>query len=781
MWYNEKMKSDKIVRAVAGCLRGVLSVAVVASAGAALAVTEFVTADLAPLKKAGAFGDAVWKDALRQQSDFSFFGVPFKLMAPENTADPTFAVDLEPATWAEAALLFAIDEANAQAMPFATVRFTAGGVTGDVTLDLRAGDGPTAAPEIGRILRGPSGTLHYPVRFVRLPLHPAPVAAAEKGGPMKLEVLAPDGRASAFTIAALTMVKRPPLKETEEGFELSFDVDLTGEKDGELLYEAEGALKIVLRDAAKSPAPGGYDENGGNYLNFRMADGSCPVLEALMPGPTGRIGIPLGALPRADGIHHVRVVFNGTYFTLDVDQSRDEDFPIAPLMWPKGDKGEVKSARVRNFAFSFGAAKGVVPRPAGYALAEGFSAMYWNPRGHNQWLGDVVTTTWDGKLHVFYLVDRRHHNSKGGRGGHWFEHIVTDDLVNWRELPAAVPMDVATEYIGTGTPFMMDGRYCLAYGLHTTRHCDLAEVRRRGLPFGGTYSTSPDGVTFTKSHVVITDDQNPSVYNRADGLFGMGCADHLGKSASIRGPWEKTVTSAPAFGDCPCPFEWNGWHYLIQGFCTMARSRTGAEGTWEDEVLAGRDIYEGLSVPMVAPWKDGRKLLIGWINHVYGWGGWLCFRELVQGPDGHLGTKWVDEMPRPGETKSYAVNPGATLTVEFRCDGAAEPGFAFILDAAAGKARFATRCADGAYADVPTLQDLARKYESKYGAQRIRAGRKYRPDDANDFAIGHIDGLDKPFVVKVNRHFDRKSGITLVDVEIAGRRTMVTRRKGEWK
>lgn len=753
--------------------------AAVAALGVALALTAFRPAvagtafekvDLAPLRKAGAFGDAVWKDALRQTPDVTFGGVPFRLMAPEHTADPPFALDLKPATYAEAAVLFCVDEANPEALPYLTIRFSANGTVGEASVDLRGGDGPTRAPEVGRILRGPSGTLHFPVRVARIPLHPDAVAAAEAAkGPMRLEFLPPAGRTSAFTVAAVTLIAKTPLREAKDGVTLSFDVDLPAPVREGPLYEAEGALVVRVRDARKSPAVG--DADGGNYLNFSLPDGSCPVIEALLPGPTGRLGIPLGALRRPFGTHRVKVVYNGAYFTLDVDERRDEDFPYTALLWPDGDAGSARSPQVRNLAFAFGAPKGAVARDE--ARARGFPGMYWTPADHNAWVGDVVTTVWDGRLHVFYLIDRRHHNSKGGRGGHWFEHLVTDDLVRWDELPTAVPMDESWEYVGTGTPFRMGDLYCLAYGLHTRRH-----VRFEGLPVGGTYATSVDGIHFKKSHKLITDDENPSVYNRPDGLFGMGCVNALKKSASIEGPWEACVTNAPAFGDCPCPFEWNGWHYIIQGFCTMAKSRTGESGTYEDEVLAGHDIYEGLSVPMVAPWKGNRRLLIGWINHCAGWGGWLCLRELVQEPDGCLGTKWVKEVPMPAPVTTYAARPGETLTIAFT--GERGEDFAFVLDSAKGKARFVRRAADGSFPDVPSLQDLARRHASTYGVRRIFAGRAYRPDDAGDFAITHIRGLDRPFEVKVENYYDRKAGITLVDVEIAGRRTMVTRRRGRF-
>ena len=67
------------------------------------------------------------------------------------------------------------------------------------------------------------------------------------------------------------------------------------------------------------------------------------------------------------------------------------------------------------------------------------------------------------------------------------------------------------------------------------------------------------------------------------------------------------------------------------------------------------------------------------------------------------------------------------------------------------------------------------------GRERIRVpGRKYRPDEAGDFAIGNIRGLDTPFTVRIENYFDKKAGISLIDVEIAGQRTMVTRRFGQY-
>ena len=91
------------------------------------------------------------------------------------------------------------------------------------------------------------------------------------------------------------------------------------------------------------------------------------------------------------------------------------------------------------------------------------------PAGHNNWVGDVTTFYHQGRYHVFYLYDRRHHQSKFGQGAHYFEHLSTTDFKTWTEHEAATPLDEQWECIGTGTPFVFNGKLCLSYGLHTTR------------------------------------------------------------------------------------------------------------------------------------------------------------------------------------------------------------------------------------------------------------------------------------------------------------------------
>ena len=68
----------------------------------------------------------------------------------------------------------------------------------------------------------------------------------------------------------------------------------------------------------------------------------------------------------------------------------------------------------------------------------------------------------------------------------------------------------------------------------------------------------------------------------------------------------------------------------------------------------------------MAPFAGGRRLTAGWIGHA-GWGGDLLFRELVQFPDGRLGTKFVPEM-LPAAGPPLAIQP-ESLRGEVAWDG----------------------------------------------------------------------------------------------------------------
>ena len=616
--------------------------------------------------------------------------------------------------------------------------------------------------------------------------------------------------------AATELKDMTPEVVKSDGWTLELDLDLAGVKSDETLYEIPGALTLSVREAGKDPSLNDYDRMRGNYLNFRGADGRSFVVEAVVPGPAGRVGLPLAVTGRANcksGAHRIVLDWKNHRFQISCGRRADFDFPWKDPVWTKGAEGKALSPRVKSVEFSS-------PAKSKSAVADFFEdgrkidapIQYWTPEDHNAWVGDVAVCRFKGRFHVFYLYDRRHHKSKDGKGGHIFAHISSADLRNWVHHPVAVPIEEWWQTVGTGTPFEKDGRLYLTYGWHTSRFMPESETtypqmnayfrdhgkmgvfrygELKGYPMGGTYCVSDDGIRFEQSGILFHTAQNPTVYNRTDGRLGLVnsyggthgyyVSDHLGD-------WEMYDDTIPISGDCPCPFEWNGRHYLLQGFTGMAYSPDGKPGTFENWTKTGDSIYGGLAVPMVAPWGGNRRIIAGWINHLGGWGGWLCFRELVQFEDGKLGEKWLEEtMPpvrRVDVVDGKATTGGAYDLFEF-ADLASDRDFVLVFTDPAtskkiefgvspkhGRAWFSHVSPQGWKEPALTLREaLAADADKKWHP---------KPHHGGSYAIEHVRGLDRPYGVRLIAHYDAKSDATIFDAEIAGTRTMLTRREGRY-
>lgn len=539
-----------------------------------------------------------------------------------------------------------------------------------------------------------------------------------------------------------------------QSFTIRLKVDFTGVAADEALYET-GPVRLALRMAGHAPELEEYDERRGNYLHFLMPDGSCPVIEATICEQGGRVGLPLGALPHTDGVHDVTLDFSLPRWTICVDGVRDEDWPPDPnaIAWPdRPMRGNALSTRVKEASLSSPSLPDAFPSaPDSRHVAR--PIQYWTPDDPDAWVGDVALGSWRGRLHVFYLFDRRHHGSGGGAGRHFFAHLSSANLADWDEHPPAVPIENWWETLGTGTPFVHEGRLHLAYGLHTDRLS-----KDPTLPIGATYASSDDGIHFAKSGRVVHHTQNPTIYNRPDGLLGLAAgyagtgglwtSDHIGD-------WWLHDGEMPMRGDCPCPFEWNGHHYILQGFTGFAHSASGLPGTWEDWGAEGRTPYDGLSVPMVASFGQDRRILAGWLQYMDGlWGGWLVFRELVQEADGTLGTKWVPEIPPPSPPKMLAARPDRPLRIVFPREGDTGPALVFSLEPAARMASFADDVPYAAFSEL---------------------------NSADNIRIHNLPEFDADYTVRIAIYWDAKAGATIFDAEIGGVRTLICRRKGRFK
>ena len=104
----------------------------------------------------------------------------------------------------------------------------------------------------------------------------------------------------------------------------------------------------------------------------------------------------------------------------------DNDFPFGYPQWADRNTWKLDAEYVKQAAIYLPGIKPEKQQAKTPNTAPGI--QYWTPRGHNNWVGDVVTIFYQGRYHVFYLADRRHHQSKFGCGAHYFEHISTEDF-----------------------------------------------------------------------------------------------------------------------------------------------------------------------------------------------------------------------------------------------------------------------------------------------------------------------------------------------------------------
>jgi len=590
-------------------------------------------------------------------------------------------------------------------------------------------------------------------------------------------------------------------------FTVKFTVDLK-KFDGErIILDIPNVLTVRLRQHDRR------DRRGQNYPAFPMPDGSVPVLEAAVVLHSAEhpdwknlgVGIPLAMLKNPQGLHEVVLDFTGVLWTLYVDGRRlDNNFGFGYPRWTEQNTWKIDPQYVTAASVYLPGIK--AQKKQADTPDTSPNIQYWTPPGHNCWVGDVAALSYKGRYHVFYLYDRRHHGSKFGCGGHYFEHLSTADFKTWTEHEAAAAIDEQWETIGTGTPFVFNDQLCLSYGLHTTRiypqdrttlpaQWDYLKKNGRtgkfdrattpGVPAGATYAVSADGVNFKKSGIMFHPCENPSVYTDPGGKLRMMAnyrSNGIWESDSIDGGWRCVSPGFPHGGDCTFFFRWGRYDYIIGGF-TGLWSKPADATNYEDVVRKGLDFYDGSNVPSIAEIAGGRFLMAAWIP-IRGWGGNLIIRELVQYPDGRIGSKWMKEItPRTDAAATLAAKIAETTTLP-----AGDKSFLLTFDvqpAQAGKGTlgisFLPEAGEQAACELQIrLDDLRAQFGrgllTGFAGDEKSLRQRGSPHGVGNYAIDNLIGVDKPFAVRVIVKGCDKIGGSLIDAEIAGQRTMISYR-----
>lgn len=595
-------------------------------------------------------------------------------------------------------------------------------------------------------------------------------------------------------------------------FTIKMQVNLTVENSSKTLLNIKDVLKLSTRQHDRK------DRKLQNYPAYPMPDGSVPVLEAALhlypptdnKGKDMTVGIPLGILDHPEGAHSVVLHFSGVRWTLYVDNELlDNDFALGYPKWGSQSTWEINSSIVSRAEIFF---PGIEPQEIALKKPRSSAEIqYWTPKGHNAWVGDVASFYHQGRYHIFYLFDRRGHASKFGKGGHYFEHLSTTDFKTWTEHDAATPIEEQWETLGTGTPFIFENKLSLSYGLHTTRiypkeqttlplqwdyytkHGFTGSFRYDTLsayPAGSTYSVSEDGISkFKKTKILFHPCENPSVYTDPEGRLRMLAnygAKGTWESKSITGGWRSINPDFPPGGDCTFFFRWGSYDYVIGGFTGFwSKPASDGEDKFVNGVKEGLDFYNGMNVPAVTEIKDGRFLLAGWIP-MADWGGSLVIHEMVQFPDGRIGTKWMNEII-PGTQKPKVVAKGISGSTSFEIGSSS---FLLSFDVQPGTdlneklgALFLAADSEENACEVQISPNLKKAQFGKgqvnnYASKEKSLREGGSPNGARNYGIENLADTDKPFTVRLIVKYDSKFGGSLIDNEIAGQRTMISFRPG---
>lgn len=593
----------------------------------------------------------------------------------------------------------------------------------------------------------------------------------------------------------------------EKGFTVRFTADLTGISNDQTLMEIPQILAVRFR--LHDPA----DRDRQNYPAFKMPDGTVPVLEASLglqfpvDGDEIKnmtIGIPIAILKKPYSKHEIILNFSGVKWTMYVDGKLfDNDFALGYPKWTTETVWNINPDIVNKAEIYYPALQ---PEQQTTQAPEFVPEIqYWTPQGHNAWVGDVVTIYHEGRYHIFYLYDRRHHGSKFGRGAHYFEHLSTTDFKTWTEHKPATPIEEQWETFGTGTPFIFNGKFCISYGYHTTRIYPKEETSLpeeweflekngytgpfnrnniKGFPAGSSYSVSDDGIDFHKTGIIFHPCENPSVYIDPEGklkLLANYQSKGMWESESVDSGWKCINPNFPPGGDCTFFFRWGKYDYIIGGFNNLwLKPATGANTEYKNLVNQGLDFYNGMCVPSISEIQGGRFLMAAWMN-IRGWGGPLIIHELIQFPDGRIGTKWMDEItPATGKSKQLASK--ITETSTYSTDSQSflltfnvyskkkngKLGIIFLGENGEQNACELQICPDELLAQYSkgTSNAFSDREES------LRQG----ANPGFNYAIENLIGVDSPFRVRIMVKCNEKLGGSIIDTEIARQRTMLSYR-----
>lgn len=555
------------------------------------------------------------------------------------------------------------------------------------------------------------------------------------------------------------------------------------------------------------------DENGNSsYIEATL---TLYQSEQDMQGRTMSIGLPLNLYPMFG--KPVYLLYDGARIAWLVNgEIVNRNFPVGLV---RAEDSSVKVSDAVKAEITYELEK--LPKEECTETLQRSCAFY-SARGYNAWAGDIVNFYHDGVYHFLVLLDRYHHGSRFGGGAHSTYHMTTCDFIHWENYGEVYELKHPWESLGTGTMFFYNGKYYYSYGLHTSRilpeeqtgtallqkeYAKIPELRAvtyeeleaHGLcPSGTNYLVSEDGVHFELGRKQVHTSENPSIYTESDGSLimyaGYG-AEGIWKAPALEGPWKQIESNMPGTNsspvrnstECPSIFEWNGYQYVIMGFRGYWQRKLSEE-QFTDLAAVGKDIYDGLCVPMVAK-CDGRYILSGWVGG-YGWAFVTQHRELIQHEDGSLGIRWLEEfVPSVEEMKCVQEASEVSADTKLQLDGRTS----YYMECRVkpqSSAKIGVAISGVGTPCIMELNTARQKVQitecEKPGEfqEEIKALYEFLPElpdenvhtNSHDFAIAHVRELTEEYRLRMLIHYEKKTDSFLLDAEIGGGRTMISNR-----
>jgi beta-fructofuranosidase len=296
--------------------------------------------------------------------------------------------------------------------------------------------------------------------------------------------------------------------------------------------------------------------------------------------------------------------------------------------------------------------------------------QYFKPVEEDLFAGDCIPFSHNGVFYLYWLIDKGHHSSLNGLGGHQWALSTTTDLINWIHYPVALGIDEEWEKsICTGSVIYANDSFYAFYATRLVKDGRTQEqlsyaMCRDGKKFikqkPNPFFTAPEGYQPNnfRDPKIISDSKGYHIFissyltDPAISQYG-GCLAHLfSKDLKNWEVKESILTGQRGTPECSDYFYWNGWYYLIysSGGTFYVKSRD-PYGPWEYPRF--QTLKEPFAnVAKTAEFSNGRRISAAWIpsrkdNKDEGegrFGGNIVFREILQDEDGTLVTKFPPEM-----------------------------------------------------------------------------------------------------------------------------------------